>query len=236
MQLFVRTLTGRHAVVEVRPWDTVAALKAHVEAREGLPALEQRLTCAGRLLPDAATLDACGVGPEATVHLSLSLAGGKGGFGANLRASGKAKAVDNFDACRDLQGRRIRHKTAAQKLEAWQADAAERELETVALQHLKEVEREKRREEREAAAVVDVGEVRRETKATLAGVTSAVQAGLCGSGSGSGGEGAAPAVKRGRKGGAMDPLAALSDSEDGSTSDDDDDLAELTLPKRAKKN
>lgn len=57
---------------------------------------------------EARSLCAAGVDNGATVELSLCLAGGKGGFGSNLRAAGKMKLTDNFDACRDLSGRRIR--------------------------------------------------------------------------------------------------------------------------------
>jgi hypothetical protein len=56
----------------------------------------------GRTLADYA------VGTDTTVALSLRLRGGKGGFGSILRSSGKLKIVENIDACRDLQGRRIR--------------------------------------------------------------------------------------------------------------------------------
>ena len=49
------------------------------------------------------------------------------GFGSNLRAAGNETQIDNFDSCRDLQGRRIRHNTAAQMLEEWQAEAEERD-------------------------------------------------------------------------------------------------------------
>ena len=52
--------------------------------------------------------------------------------------------------CRALPaGRRIRHKTAQQKLAEWQAEAKERELEKVAMRHLKEAAKKQRQEERE---------------------------------------------------------------------------------------
>ena len=59
---------------------------------------------------------------EATISLSLRLGGGKGGFGSTLRAAGKKTQIDTCDSCGDLQGSRIRHNTAAQKLEEWQAE------------------------------------------------------------------------------------------------------------------
>ena len=44
------------------------------------------------------------------VELKGSLKGGKGGFGSLLRSiKPKAKEDENFEACRDLSGRRLRH-------------------------------------------------------------------------------------------------------------------------------
>ncbi len=43
----------------------------------------------------------------------------------------------------------MRHKTAQQKLAEWQAEAKERELEKLAMKHLKEAARKQRQEERE---------------------------------------------------------------------------------------
>ena len=43
------------------------------------------------------------------VELRGPLMGGKGGFGSLLRSmKPKAKGNENFDACRDLSGRRLR--------------------------------------------------------------------------------------------------------------------------------
>ncbi|KAH6789295.1 hypothetical protein C2S51_004301 [Perilla frutescens var. frutescens] len=74
------------------------------------------------------------------VHLSLRLRGGKGGFGSLLRgAATKAgqKKTNNFDACRDMSGRRLRHVNAEKKLEEWRAEAEERKLEKMADEFLK---------------------------------------------------------------------------------------------------
>lgn len=126
------------------------------QAKLGIPAGVQRLQCGSRQLgDDGATLaelcacTAAHLGPGATVHLTFSLLGGKGGFGALLRGSGRAALTDNFDACRDLSGRRLRHVNAEKKLQEWAAEAQERQLEKVALQHLKQQEREAKRQERE---------------------------------------------------------------------------------------
>lgn len=57
------------------------------------------------------------------------LLGGKGGFGALLRGLGRdpSKLVDNYDACRDISGRRLRHVAAEGKLRDWKNRETERE-------------------------------------------------------------------------------------------------------------
>lgn len=49
------------------------------------------------------------INPKFILNISLKVCGGKGGFGSLLRGQGMIARVDNFEACRDLNGRRIRH-------------------------------------------------------------------------------------------------------------------------------
>lgn len=65
---------------------------------------------------DGDTLHAAGLRRDVTVHLVLRLRGGKGGFGALLRAGARSTVSQNTDACRDLSGRRMRHVNADKKL------------------------------------------------------------------------------------------------------------------------
>ncbi|KAI9024438.1 telomere stability and silencing-domain-containing protein [Phycomyces nitens] len=54
----------------------------------------------------------------AMFNMDLRLLGGKGGFGSMLRAQGgrmNAQKTTNFEACRDLQGRRIKTVNDAKK-------------------------------------------------------------------------------------------------------------------------
>ncbi|KAG7668789.1 hypothetical protein Ndes2526B_g00490 [Nannochloris sp. 'desiccata'] len=231
MQIFVRGLSGKHSVLNVLPWETVETLKADVEAREGVAASEQCLYFKGRMLVDCVKLEDYGLCKDSTVHLVLPLLGGKGGFGSNLRAAGKQKLTDNFDACRDLQGRRIRHKTAADKLEKWQAEAQERELEKVALKHLKELEKEERKHQ---IVEVDVKSVREDSKKTLAGVQSAVQYALQKNDkdNGVGGMGKAEQPKKRRK---MDALYD-SDGYNSNLSSSSGDEEEVKAPAAKKRN
>ena len=108
MQIFLRY--DRSLTLDVHPADSVAGVKDAIASKTGLPADDVRLICAGKLLQDARTLAEHGVANHATVHLVLGLRGGKGGFGAMLRTAGaRGVKTTNFDACRDLNGRRLRH-------------------------------------------------------------------------------------------------------------------------------
>jgi hypothetical protein len=94
------------------------------------------LICGGYQISDGSAVSQ----PDATVNLVLSLRGGKGGFGSLLRgAATKAgqKKTNNFDACRDMSGRRLRHVNAEKRLEEWKEGEEERKLEKVAQEFLK---------------------------------------------------------------------------------------------------
>jgi hypothetical protein len=139
-----------------------------------MPQVEDSVTKSRSWL-EQTTVGEAGVEHGSVLQTMLCIAGGKGGFGSNLRAAGKLKLVDNVDACRDLQGRRVRQRTAMEKLEKWKEEEHERELEKIALKHLKEVERKNRRG---VEIEVDVQNVRKETKKALQDVKSAVSEGL----------------------------------------------------------
>jgi len=61
-------------------------------------------------------------GPMLSISCQLGLDGGKGGFGSLLKKQmGQGKKTTNFDACRDLQGRRLRHSRAVERIKEWLA-------------------------------------------------------------------------------------------------------------------
>src|SRR5260370_15614109 len=61
MEVVVKELTGAQATVVVEPTDTVARLKAAVEEKLGIPAVQQRLIFGGKQLDERKTLAECGI-------------------------------------------------------------------------------------------------------------------------------------------------------------------------------
>ena len=98
---------------------TVHDLKEHITTLTKVNTANQSIsTMGGRLLTDDALMFNEQQEGPAIFNMSLRLLGGKGGFGSMLRAQGgrmNAQKTTNFEACRDLQGRRIRTVNEAKK-------------------------------------------------------------------------------------------------------------------------
>ncbi len=71
MQIFVKTLTGKHANLEVEPTTLVEEVKAMLQALEGYPVEQQRLIFAGKQLEDGHMLQEYGIMRDSTLHLVL---------------------------------------------------------------------------------------------------------------------------------------------------------------------
>ena len=102
-------------------------IKNRLSIEESIPADMIIIQINGRLVGDQEILvDIDGVAPAAAIvvraTIANGLAGGKGGFGAMLRALAKqsgTKKTTDFGACRDLSGRRLRHVNDEMILQKW---------------------------------------------------------------------------------------------------------------------
>lgn len=76
MVIYVKTVSGRSVMVDVRSSDLVADVKLQLEAKESIPPELQRLSFADAQLDDERTLDSYNVKQESTLHVALKMRGG----------------------------------------------------------------------------------------------------------------------------------------------------------------
>jgi hypothetical protein len=107
MQLFVRTVSGRTAVVHGAADEPLAALKARVPvAWLGAPAHLVRLLCGGHELDDARTLRELSLCADSTVHATLRL---RGGAPTHVKLVTQRCAKDSVTVRRAAHWARARH-------------------------------------------------------------------------------------------------------------------------------
>ncbi|KAI3879440.1 hypothetical protein MKX03_014060 [Papaver bracteatum] len=140
--VLVKLFDGETATLKfTTPTISGESIKTHLQKITNIPKNQQRLVTGTRQIHDETLIKISDKdGTFSTINLLGRLLGGKGGFGSLLRGAGtKAgqKKTDNFDACRDMSGRRLRHVNAEKKLEEWKAEEEERKLEKVAEDFLK---------------------------------------------------------------------------------------------------
>ncbi|KAG2599824.1 hypothetical protein PVAP13_5KG417200 [Panicum virgatum] len=183
-QILVRLLDGRtHCLRFTTPSVSGAALLDAVATLSRVPAAALRLV-AGRLdVSPSSVLTSAADGQFPSASALLRLRGGKGGFGSLLRgAASKAgqNKTSNFDACRDINGRRLRHVNAERRLEEWKAEAADRQLEKLAEDFIKKKAKEAGRRGGPSAAEVDkyLEKYRKDAEICVNAVEESVRASL----------------------------------------------------------
>lgn len=120
--IFLRDLHGNLSRIPTdNNTNSLKELKIFIQEQYSIPISYQRLWKHGYLLSnDNVSLSSLNINNDyMEIELTLSLNGGKGGFGSLLRAAGKINRTTNHSSMRDLSGRRLKYIQQEEELSQW---------------------------------------------------------------------------------------------------------------------
>eukprot|EP01084_Bolivina_argentea_P148417 259476_1 len=115
--LYIRDLCNQLHKLDIND-SSIHTIKHTIQQKCSIPINVQQLWHNGKVITTN-TLPIISPSTYTEISLSLSLNGGKGGFGSMLRAAGKLNKTTNKSAMRDLSGRRYRFVQQENELREW---------------------------------------------------------------------------------------------------------------------